>query len=63
VSPPLPLPAKFTIRFLEPVGTDRLGPEPWEDKGLVQALSHDIRALIGENLLEMLSERRSVWLG
>ena len=59
----MPLPAKFAIRFLEPVYTDDLGRAPWEDKGLVQALSQDIRALIGENLLEMLSERRSVWLG
>ena len=30
------LPAKFRIRFLEPVPTDDLGPEPWEDAGLVQ---------------------------
>ena len=63
VTAPVPLPAKFAIRFLEPVYTDDLGRAPWEDKGLVQALSQDIRALIGENLLEMLSERRSVWLG
>jgi 1-acyl-sn-glycerol-3-phosphate acyltransferase len=63
VAPPVPLPAKFAIRFLEPVQTDGLGPEPWRDAGLVQALGHDIRALIQENLLEMVGERRSVWLG
>jgi 1-acyl-sn-glycerol-3-phosphate acyltransferase len=63
VAPPLPLPAKFMIRFLEPVPTDDLGRAPWEDRGRVQALSQDIRALIQENLLEMLAERRSVWLG
>ena len=63
VTPGLPLPAKFRIRFLERVDTDKLGDRPWEDAGLVQALSHDLRALIQENLLEMVSQRRSVWLG
>ena len=63
VTPPLPLPAKFRIRFLEPVWTAEFGDAPWEDQGLVQALSHDIRALIQENLFEMVAARRSVWLG
>ncbi len=63
VASPVPLPAKFRIRFLEPVATDELGDAPWEDGGLVQSLSSDIRALIQENLLEMVAERRSVWLG
>jgi 1-acyl-sn-glycerol-3-phosphate acyltransferase len=63
VTPPLPLPAKFRIRFLEPVWTAELGDAPWEDHGLVQTLSHDIRALIQENLFEMVAARRSVWLG
>ncbi len=63
ISTPLPLPAKFRIRFLEPVRTDEEGPAPWEDAGLVQTLSHDIRALIQENLLELVAQRRSVWLG
>jgi 1-acyl-sn-glycerol-3-phosphate acyltransferase len=63
VAPPVPLPAKFAIRFLEPVGTGDLGSEPWQDAGLVQALGHDIRGLIQENVLEMVGDRRSVWLG
>jgi len=63
ISTGLPLPAKFRIRFLEPVSADSLGDSPWEDDGLVQALSHDIRALIQENLLELVAQRRSVWLG
>jgi len=63
VAPVLPLPAKFRIRFLEPVSTQSLGVAPWRDEALVQALTHDIRALIQENLLEMVSHRRSVWLG
>src|ERR1043165_5291666 len=46
ITPPFPLlgllggvgylPAKFLIRFLEPIPTDQWGEEPWEDTGLVQ---------------------------
>jgi 1-acyl-sn-glycerol-3-phosphate acyltransferase len=57
------LPAKFRIRFLEPVRTDDLGAEPWEDEGLVQTIAEEIRARIQEELIDMLAERRSVWLG
>jgi 1-acyl-sn-glycerol-3-phosphate acyltransferase len=63
VTPPIPLPAKFSIRFLEPIPTADLGPESWDDPGLLEALSHDLRALIQENVLEMVADRRSVWLG
>ena len=63
MAPALPLPAKFKIRFLEPVPTDGLAKTAWQDQGLVQELGDDIRALIQENLLEMVAERRSVWLG
>ncbi len=58
---PLPLPAKFRIRFLEPVE-----PEPKLDDaslGSWPELAAEIRALIQENLLEMVGTRRSVWLG
>ena len=57
------LPAKFKIRFLEPVRTDDMGDEPWEDKGLVQTVAHDIRATIQSELFEMVGERDSVWFG
>ncbi len=57
------LPAKFTIRFLPPVRTDDMGERPWEDKGLVQNVSQDIRATIQEELFEMVGKRRSVWFG
>jgi 1-acyl-sn-glycerol-3-phosphate acyltransferase len=59
----LPLPAKFRIRFLEPVLPSELGHTPWEERELVQTLTEDIRALIQENLLELVAQRRSVWLG
>ncbi len=57
---PLPLPAKFRIRFLEPVQVD-----PDEPAAAISApwLANDIRALIQENVLEMVGARRSVWLG
>jgi 1-acyl-sn-glycerol-3-phosphate acyltransferase len=55
------LPAKFKLRFLEPVRFDEEGMH--EDKGLVQSTAHDIRARIQENLFEMVGERRSVWFG
>jgi 1-acyl-sn-glycerol-3-phosphate acyltransferase len=62
--PALPLPAKFRIRFLEPVAADRLGAEErWRDGSRAADLAEDIRALLQENLLEMVAQRRSVWLG
>src|SRR5207247_1399416 len=40
------LPAKFRIRFLEPIPTDALGDEPWNDKGLVQTVADEVRGRI-----------------
>ena len=57
------LPAKFKLRFLEPVRTDRMGAEPWEDKGLVGDVADDIRLRIQDELVDMVGQRRSVWLG
>lgn len=59
----LPLPARFKIRFLQPVRTDQLSQNREREPGLVRGLSEDVRALIQENLYEMLAARRSVWLG
>jgi 1-acyl-sn-glycerol-3-phosphate acyltransferase len=55
------LPAKFKIRFLEPIPFD--DDKMWEDKALVQTVAHEIRARIQENLLDMLKKRKSVWFG
>jgi 1-acyl-sn-glycerol-3-phosphate acyltransferase len=60
VASPIPLPAKFRIRFLEPIDT---AGAPARDPALVGRLSDGIRALIQENLLELVAERRSPWLG
>ena len=57
------LPAKFRIRFLEPIDTTVMGPDPAEDKALVQSVAQEVRARIQENLHEMVTRRRSVWLG
>jgi 1-acyl-sn-glycerol-3-phosphate acyltransferase len=57
------LPAKFRIRFLDPIPTDQWGERPWDDKGLVQTVADDIRARIQDELVDLVSHRRSVWLG
>jgi 1-acyl-sn-glycerol-3-phosphate acyltransferase len=57
------LPAKFRIRFLEPIDTAELGADAEEDKALVQTISQEVRARIQENLHEMVGERKSVWFG
>ena len=55
------LPAKFKIRFLEPLRFDAEGLD--EDKSLVQTVAHEVRARIQENVWEMVKKRKSVWFG
>jgi 1-acyl-sn-glycerol-3-phosphate acyltransferase len=55
------LPAKFKIRFLEPVYFD--DEEMYRDKSLVQTVAQEVRARIQENVWEMVGERESVWFG
>src|SRR5439155_14742391 len=55
------LPAKFKIRFLEPIAFDEDG--LYEDKALVQTVAHEVRARIQENVIDMLKTRKSVWFG
>lgn len=57
------LPAKFHIRFLEPIDTAALGADPDSDKALVQTIAQEVRARIQENLHEMVARRASVWFG
>jgi 1-acyl-sn-glycerol-3-phosphate acyltransferase len=61
VSPLFYLPAKFRIRFMEPVPVHEMG-DP-EDRGAVQTIAQDIRARIQEELFEMIGKRESVWFG
>ncbi len=58
------LPAKFKIRFLEPIDTLELGgADAVHDKALVQTVAQEIRARIQENLHDMIAKRKSVWFG
>jgi 1-acyl-sn-glycerol-3-phosphate acyltransferase len=57
------MPAKFRIRFLEPVPLERRGPAAADDVAFVQQVADDIRARIQASLNEMLRERKSVWFG
>jgi 1-acyl-sn-glycerol-3-phosphate acyltransferase len=57
------LPAKFKIRFLEPVDLSSYGADDAEDLALVQGLSEDIRARIQGELDSLISARTSVWFG
>jgi 1-acyl-sn-glycerol-3-phosphate acyltransferase len=57
------LPAKFRIRFLEPIPTDQWGERPYDDRGLVQTIADDIRGRIQDELVDLVASRRSVWLG
>jgi 1-acyl-sn-glycerol-3-phosphate acyltransferase len=55
------LPAKFKLRFLEPI---EFGSGDFhDDKALVQTVAHEVRSRIQENLWDMLAKRKSVWFG
>jgi 1-acyl-sn-glycerol-3-phosphate acyltransferase len=57
------LPAKFKIRFLEPITLDAYGPEDAEDLELVQSLAEAVRGRIQTEVDSLLASRRSVWFG
>jgi len=57
------LPAKFKIRFLEPVDLSHHSPEDAEDLALVQEIGEDIRGRIQRELDDLRASRRSVWFG
>jgi 1-acyl-sn-glycerol-3-phosphate acyltransferase len=57
------LPAKFKIRFLEPVDLGRYEPGDADDLALVQSLTEEIRGRIQAELDDLQAARRSVWFG
>jgi 1-acyl-sn-glycerol-3-phosphate acyltransferase len=57
------MPAKFKIRFMEPVDLSRYGPDDAEDLALVQDIGERVRTSIQLELDAMRSSRRSVWFG
>jgi 1-acyl-sn-glycerol-3-phosphate acyltransferase len=57
------MPAKFKIRFLEPVDLSRYTAEDAEDLALVQGVGEGIRTRIQLELDDLRSSRKSVWFG
>jgi 1-acyl-sn-glycerol-3-phosphate acyltransferase len=57
------MPAKFKIRFLEPISFDGYGPSDADDLELVQRLGEQVRERIQTQVDELVSERKSVWFG
>jgi len=57
------LPAKFRIRFLEPIDPRELSGDGEPDAAHVQTIAQEVRGRIQENLDEMVARRRSVWFG
>ena len=57
------MPAKFRIRFLDPIDIPSMPADTIDDAAAVQTIAEEIRARIQVSLDEMLAERRSVWLG
>jgi 1-acyl-sn-glycerol-3-phosphate acyltransferase len=57
------MPAKFKMRFMEPIDMAEHPPETAEDAGAIQSIAEEIRAQIQFELDEMLNDRRSVWFG
>ena len=57
------LPAKFKIRFLEPVDLSEHDPADAEDVALVQTVSERVRGQIQREVDDLVSSRKSVWFG
>jgi 1-acyl-sn-glycerol-3-phosphate acyltransferase len=60
---PVPLPAKWFLRFGEPISTGELGPEDADDLAEVQRISERTRESIQGMIQALLRERRSVFAG
>ena len=59
----IPAPARWKIRFGEPLSFDSYGPEAADDDVLVGRLSERVRGSIQGLLDTGLRERKSVWFG
>jgi 1-acyl-sn-glycerol-3-phosphate acyltransferase len=57
------LPAKFKIRFLEPVDLSDHADEDADDVALVQGIAEEIRGRIQSELDSLVAARGSVWFG
>ena len=59
----VPLPAKWSIDFADPIPTAEYGPAGAEDPILVNRLSEQVRSVIQRMIEGRLARRRSVWFG
>lgn len=59
----IPLPAKWSIDFADPLPMDEYGPTAAEDPILVNRLAEQVRATIQRMIDGRLARRRSVWFG
>jgi 1-acyl-sn-glycerol-3-phosphate acyltransferase len=59
----IPLPAKWTIYFGEPIYFDEYTAEHAEDPLLINQLSEQVRTRIQQMIIDGLAARRSVWFG
>ena len=57
------LPAKFKIRFLEPIPTDQWGDEPSTTRASCRPSPRRSAPASRRSSTTMLAERKSVWLG
>lgn len=57
------MPAKFKIRFLEPINMAEYPESTADDPAEIQNIAEEIRTRIQLELDEMVGERRSVWFG
>jgi 1-acyl-sn-glycerol-3-phosphate acyltransferase len=60
---PMPLPARWTLRFGDPIGVEGLGPDAADDLAEVTRLTERTREAIMGMLQALLRERRSVFAG
>ena len=59
----IPLPAKWTMVFGEPIDLSKYGPDAVNDRLLINRLSEQVRQTIQEMVRDKLKDRRSVWFG
>ncbi len=62
-APLMYMPAKFKIRFMEPIDMAQYPPETASDPAEIQNISEQIRGQIQHQLDDMLDARESVWMG
>jgi hypothetical protein len=60
---PVPLPTKWHIRYLEPIPVDRYSPEDARNPKAVNELAERVRAVLQDNIDDMLARRRHVYSG